>query len=272
MEIDLECPVCQEKPRPDELGKYGLCHPHGHTTCGKCFESLMKSGNFSCPICRGLDFTGQSHNVLVNTIFKQLSDQTKYNCRYCKTEWQGLHILEHESICNAHTVICPSCNCSTTYESILARSHPCKYKIVLAKRAESSWNFILDFNSIKNNKMKPALLFHPTKVSQYCVVLKNTEDGLNIYVYWLGKKEGITTDMTNSIVIVSACVYTKAGPLGRARPNPINFMMGDKPAVPNLIILKHWLQDWNLYSDTHKCLCKYKDPHMRISIELNKPL
>lgn len=263
MEDSLECPVCLIKIRPEQLKSYGICYPYGHTTCATCCESWLET-NDNCPICREKGFSLQSHNVLVNKIFKMLSDQTMYDCKNCPNQFPGNILSIHESMCNGKYHTCPMCLKRCTYESLLDNSHGCFFKQVLYNPEDKDWNFILD---LKNPDLTPILLTNVNKTSYICVVFKKATFGVKVFVYWLNREA--LSPVQNSLVHVHIQVATNGGgPLGRLMKRRFNFIPNKKEPSPNTILLNKWVESWIKYTESFQCKCGYASPHAKITIKV----
>ena len=98
--LNLECPVCFNLPRPGPI--YG-CR-NGHHVCQRCQKSIK-----NCPICRDPDV--KCRQLMLEAMLKGISnrDGFKIKCKHdhCNVEGSLENIGEHENLCVAREIICP---------------------------------------------------------------------------------------------------------------------------------------------------------------------
>jgi len=260
MEDSLDCPVCMTRIRPDQLKAYGICYPHGHTTCESCCKRWIEAKESSCPVCRTGNFCLQTANVLANKLFGLLAATTMFDCKNCTNPIVGSELVAHEATCIAQYDTCPMCKKRCLFETL--ETHECKFRTIPFDEINLNWNFVFDFY---NTDFTPLVLHCDSNNIRLTVTLVKYGAGVKIFVYSLNRKE---CDPLNLIQVTVEIATDGGGPLGRCMKRKINYSDSNHIPRPNMILPYPWIKDWVSFVSHYECKCGYKNPHARISIKI----
>ena len=191
----LECPICNEPPRPGMPG-VGLC-PLGHYVCFDCSIKLNET-IYGCPVCRQKPVVVYTRHHFIMSIVKLYTAQTVYTCAFemCAHQAKGSDILVHEATCLQQPIACPKINCTFCgpISVYLTSQHECLMSVDMNTMFNDLWSFTipmqqlfsLDVNATEcSSDFAPRLL----KGSRAYLAYINRYEDLIFYVGWLGGGE-----------------------------------------------------------------------------------
>lgn len=195
----LECPVCQDRPRPGMPG-VGLC-PVGHYICYNCTVALKKTFYDGCPSCRAKPVNVHLGHHFIMSVVKMYTDQQVFQCSFpkCTATARGPNILYHEKTCVEKPIPCPKINCHFQGPISVYLNHEhggCFISVDMSQTIENAWSFTIpfyEFFNVDNNTtesdthFKLRLLSEPVgKTSKAYFAMANRYEDLVFRVGWLG--------------------------------------------------------------------------------------
>lgn len=193
----LECPVCQDHPRPGMPG-VGLC-PVGHYICYNCTVLLKRTIYNGCPTCREKPVNIHVGHHFIMSIVRMYTSQKVYQCSHlnCTATAVGPNILSHEKTCVEKPIPCPKVDCQFQgpISIYLNHQHKCFIPVDVKNDLENAWQFNIPFYELFNidtnttassKNFKLRLLAEPSKTTKAYLAMTNRYEDLIFNVGWLG--------------------------------------------------------------------------------------
>lgn len=218
----LECPVCNEHPRPDLIW-IGQC-PLGHLLCHSCTRRVQLSPYAWCPKCRQAPMKIIKSHHFIFSVIKLYTSQKVYECSFdnCSHLAKGPKILTHEKECELKPVPCPKVDCpfSGPIAQYLNNKHDCFTPVSMSSTDKNHWSFaipIQEFFNLDTNTTEGShdftlrFLSDPQNTSRAYFGFNNKFGDLIFYVGWLGDRKWEKEDRNYTLRV---SVDNKVGPIG----------------------------------------------------------
>lgn len=228
----LECPICFEILRPNTKA-VALCS-NGHLFCYPCGDTVTKSDNDTCPLCRNRDIGIEVNHCLIVNLIGIVSQWVNYSCNHdrCNVQMLGKAILEHEKTCEWKPLVCPKneCKLKLPYKDFFNGNHPCV--IPTKGQTESDcrkWKYIINFDDIYNfdthneeisPRFLPNLLLPPNDDDEnhdkLCISAVKTKasGGILFYLCSLETAEDMSDDIKRKRFSLCVDIRTSVGRIG----------------------------------------------------------
>ena len=271
MSYKLECRICLQVPRPDELDNFGLCMEGGHVTCGPCYSNFKdEMGNDTfCFECRNAPKRRRPDFIYVKEVFLEMANEHFYNCGNCHEKVQGHALLEHEANCSVGKAQCPVCSKFVTGWDLFALNHPCMPTRLCYSKEKQKWSKIFYMDDLFN-KDSAIYLIHGEFEFKLCLSHKFDSTGLKMNVSWIEYQNNPFPETFR--IRIGLGFYTKAGILYRESEGAIHkfnkekFDQGEEPE-PQLFVSMSTFSKWDQYSKTYTCTkCSKKKSHVHFTM------
>ena len=272
MTYKLECRICLEVPRPDELDEFGLCMEKGHVTCGPCYTNFKEEigTDCFCSYCRKAPLLEKIDFMYVRDQLREMANEHVYNCTNCNHKFPGHALLEHEENCPIGKFQCPVCSKYVSPSDLMALKHPCMPTRSCYSNEKEAWEKILYLEDL-SEKDSAIFMVHGGFDAKLCLSHKLQASGLSINVYWLDH-QNIPVPASLRILI-GLGIFTEPGPLFREIKGTIHtfdmdlFGDGVEPK-PQLFVPIKTYSKWEKYSKTFKCAkCSKRKAHVHLIVD-----
>lgn len=272
MTYQLECRVCFQVPKPDELIDFGVCLEEGHVTCGPCYANYKEDvGNdYFCSHCRKAPVLQSANYLVIKEALREMADDHTYNCNNCNHEFVGRELSDHESKCSAGKYLCPICEKYVFPYDVMALQHPCMPTRSCFSKEKQAWTKVLYFEDLFK-KDSGIFMIHGGYEAALCLSHTLGPRGLEFNIYWLDKGSIPAPDLLKLRLRFS--LHTEAGTLFKQAKKivhdfaPEQVGQGDVPE-PQLTVSLETYSRWDRYTSIFRCKkCSLRKGHGHLIVE-----